>query len=195
MQVSKAEFSRMIGVSKAAIQKAERRGLVRLVEKNGKRLIDTDDETNALYAARHYGAKEGVQEADAEQPEPQPATSNNDPRQDVPPPKDTQDLPLAVQESLALIRQRNASADKAEQQRLKELGVLIHEDIVKALIASIGGQVQARILTLPDRIEPRVKALAESGDFDSLKKLLAEEAEDIAQALQGAVKEVDVEGE
>lgn len=212
MAVSRAEFARLAGVSKAAVTQGVKRGRI-IPTPDGN--IDPDHPTNVLYLDA-----QAVKTSPSSDPRPKspknPAKSRSrpkrrpDPAVDLPDP-DSVDLDddtldeldfdhpertvnqypdLASRDKAAAIMKRLVEIRRHEQARRKEAGILIERDYVAQRLASFGEALRQQLLTTPKRIAAQTVARARSEGERAVEEYLADE---IAAAIGRAMQELEIE--
>jgi hypothetical protein len=203
--VSRAEFARMTGKTRAAVTNGVKRGYI-IATADGN--IDTDDPTNVLYLDRAAienapTSDRGTQPRKKRPKEAPPLPEPEDVSADTAADLDEIDLDhperyinsygdnLEARNKAAQVLQRIAQVRAAEQKRRKEAGELIEQDLVKRWFGDLSAAMHTNLLSLPRRVVAQVVATARSQDEHAVEELLKDE---IQSALQKTKNELNPTG-
>jgi hypothetical protein len=211
MKYTKANWSKLYGVSRAAVTLAVQSGaLVAGADK----LIDDQDQANAAWVARHAKA-DGAKAAAAPKAKPakasprakpaaaaKPGQALKPPAKDPPakdPPTallDDVELPiedieatenmgtLTIEKIKAEIRYKREAAEAYRIKRLAALGVLVEREHVRQVLGKFNAEQRIRLLELPGTLTPRLVALARAGSSEHEVAAILED--EIARAIDSA---------
>src|SRR5574344_641149 len=214
--MTRADFAALAHVSKIAITKAVRSGLiVSLPDKS----IDSDDPHNVDYLKFHNVSSNVVSKKrltpakikKAGKALAQPIPSNPRPMLDAEPEEepeedDTQDMSDALDASLAAVamtndektkytiaRRKQAEADtKLKEKKTAQLkGVLIPREAVRRKFSQFDASLKSSLRDMPRRISAQVYAVAVSGNEKTVEAYLEKE---ISAAISRAVQEAVSQG-
>lgn len=221
MKISKATFSKLAGVGRAAVTLGVQRGNL-VADADG--FIDTAHPVNAAYLAKRQEPKTAAKpvaktkstpttpKAKPTQPRPPAAARPKKPREpklpdpgkdlpdDPPDLPDTPDLPataegigsLSIEKIKAEIKYKTEAAEAYRIKRLERLGLLVEREHVRQTLGRFNAELRIRLLEMPVTITPRLIAMARAGAAEH--EVIGILEDEIAKAVDNAKATVDRAG-
>lgn len=208
--VTKAEFAKLLKVSRAAVTNATKRGT--LPETDGG--IDVDNAKVKAYIKKHslgadgYGREQKKARSAKSRSKPSGQKNNNHRSSagngsSVPAVASTPAFGAAVEDQddedvlnkiLAEIRWKQTQIQLNTVRIGREMGILVHRDVIAKKYAALDGELRTRILDIPKRVTPKLMAMVRSGATEQeIVEYLNGEISDGIRAAKAASKKLGPE--
>jgi len=212
MILNKATFSKVHGVSRAAVTLAVQSNPPKLVE-DVAGMIDDQNPVNAAWISRRSskaGSKPNVQKKESKIKSKEKEINKSkiiekETVQNVEPDIDEilideddsgyEDVgALTIAKVRADIRFKQEQADAAHQKRLERMRELVDRDLVRKAFATFGSGIKIHFIEMPQRIVPRISAMVRSGESEIvIQKYLEAEFSAAIQKIKVSIKDFSEE--